>query len=161
MARPTGSRCRPPYRDIPWANSNLLAWYEHLYGPYTPSTGYLARGEAAGLDPFGMLGSEYSIVEKVNVLRGLIDTFSVLYPQLYDLDFRESATRLEVPVYILDGTAELEGRRAIALEWFAMLRAPIKQLVSFDGAAHSVAFEQADDVLRLLTETIVPATYGR
>ena len=27
------------------------------------------------------------------------------------------------------------------------------------GAAHSVAFEQADEVQRLLTETIVPATY--
>jgi len=23
----------PPYQDIPWANSNLLAWYEYLYKP--------------------------------------------------------------------------------------------------------------------------------
>ena len=101
-------------------------------------------GRARGLDPFGMLGSEYDFIEKLNVLRGLVDTFTVLYPQLYDLDFRESATRLEVPVYVLDGSAELEGRRAIALEWFDRLEAPTKRLVSFDGAAHSVAFEQAE-----------------
>jgi pimeloyl-ACP methyl ester carboxylesterase len=119
----------------------------------------MARGSASGLDPFGVLGSEYSFIEKRNVLRGLIDTFAGLYPQLYDLDFRESARKLEVPVYILDGKAELEGRRAIALEWFEMLEAPSKQLVSFDGAAHSVAFEQADAVLALLTGTVVPATY--
>ena len=60
----------PPYRDIPWANANLLAWYEYLYAPYTPSPGYLARGEAGGLDPFGILGSEYDLVEKTTVLRG-------------------------------------------------------------------------------------------
>jgi pimeloyl-ACP methyl ester carboxylesterase len=151
----------PPYRDIPWANSNLLAWYELIYRPYTPSDGYIARGEAAGLDPFGVLGSEYTLIEKTTVLRGLIDTFSLMYPQLYGLDFRESATRLEVPVWVLDGAAELEGRRAVMLEWFERLEAPSKEIVTFEDAAHSVAFEQADEVQRLLTDTIVPATYGR
>jgi pimeloyl-ACP methyl ester carboxylesterase len=149
----------PPYRDIPWANSNLLLWYEYLYRPFTPSAGYIARGEAAGLDPWGMLGSEYSFIEKTNVLRGLIDTFTVLYPQLYDVDLRESVPRLEVPVYFLDGTAELDARRDIAIEWFARLDAPIKEHIPFKDAAHAVAFEQADAVQRLLTERIVPATY--
>jgi pimeloyl-ACP methyl ester carboxylesterase len=151
----------PPYRDIPWANANLLAWYEYLYPSYTPSDGYVARGEASGLDPFGVLGSEYTFIEKANVLRGLIDTFALLYPQLYDLDFRQTVKRLEVPVYQLDGAAELAGRRSLALEWFDQLEAPTKQLVTFDNAAHAVAFEQADAVQRLLDQTIVPATYGR
>ncbi len=149
----------PPYRDIPWANANLLAWYEYLYAPYTPSAGYLARGEAGGLDPFGILGSEYNLVEKTNVLRGLIDTFALLYPQLYGIDFRLDAARLEVPVYILDGSAELAGRRDLALDWFDGLEAPSKALITFDGAAHSVAFEQADAVDRLLVERIIPETY--
>ena len=151
----------PPYRDIPWANSNLLAWYEYLYKSYTPSDGYIARGEAAGLDPFGVLGSEYNFIEKTNVLRGLIDTFSLMYPQLYGLDLRESAARLEVPVWMLDGAAELEGRRSIALDWFEKLEAPSKECVTYEDAAHSVAFEQADEVQRLLNDVIVPATYGR
>ncbi len=150
----------PPYRDIPWANSNLLAWYEYLYKPYVPSDGYLLRGEASGLDPFGLLGSEYNFIEKANVLRGLIDTFTLTYPQLYEIDFRDSVRRLEVPVYFLDGAAELDGRRAIALEWFNQLEAPVKEHVTFENAAHSVAFEQADEVQRLLNETIVPATYA-
>jgi proline iminopeptidase len=150
----------PPYRDIPWANSNLLAWYEYLYKPYEPSPGYRERHVASGLDPFGMLGSEYAFIDKTNVLRGLVDTFSVMYPQLYDLDFRTTARTLDVPVWILDGAAELDGRRSLVLEWFEGLRAPEKHLVTFDGAAHSVAFEQADAVLRLLREEVVPATSG-
>jgi pimeloyl-ACP methyl ester carboxylesterase len=107
-----------------------------------------------------MLGSEYAFIEKTNVLRGLVDTFSVMYPQLYDLDFRATARTLDVPVWILDGAAELDGRRSLVLEWFEGLRAPEKHLVTFDGAAHSVAFEQADAVLRLLREEVVPATSG-
>ena len=149
----------PPYRDIPWANANLLAWYDHLYPSYTPSAGYLARGEASGLDSFGVLGSEYGFIEKTNVLRGLIDTFAILYPQLYDLDFRDSVPKLDVPVYQLDGGAELEARRSLALEWFATLQAPSKQLITFEDAAHAVAFEQGDAVQRLLVESIIPATY--
>ena len=151
---------RPPYRDMPWANSNLLAWYDYLYAPYEPSAGYQQRGRASGLDPFGALGSEYTFLEKTAVLRGLIDTFAAMYPQLYGVDFRESVTRLEVPVYVLDGLAELDGRRDLMLDWFDALDAPTKERVEFAGAAHSVAFEQADEVLRLLTDEIVPATYG-
>ena len=124
MAASCATMGEPPYRDIPWSNANVLGWYDFLYAPYTPSAGYIARGEAAGLDPFGVLGSEYDLIQKTNVLRGLIDTFSIMYPQLYGLDFRESAARLEVPVWILDGAAELEGRRALMLEWFENSRRP-------------------------------------
>jgi proline iminopeptidase len=149
----------PPYADFPWANSNLLAWYEYLYKPYTPSSGYIARGEAGGLDPFGMFGSEYNLIEKTTVLRGLIDAFTLLYPQLYDIDLRERAASLDVPVYMLDGAAELDGRRALALEWFQALDAPSKQLITYEDAAHAVAFEQADAVQQELVGTVVPATY--
>jgi pimeloyl-ACP methyl ester carboxylesterase len=150
----------PPYRDLPWSNALVWSWYSRLYGRYTPSAGYLARGEASGLDSFGLLGSEYGLIDKMNVIRGLADTFAVMYPQLQALDLRRDVPRLEVPVYVLDGAAELDGRRSLAREWFNLVQAPDKQLLTFQGAAHSVAFEQADEVLRLLTEEVVPATYG-
>jgi proline iminopeptidase len=146
----------PPYADIPWANAEVMGAYDLLYDPYTPSEGYLARGAASGLDPFGVRGTEYDLMEKANVLRGLVDTFSVMYPQIQDVDLRRDAPRLEVPVYLLDGAAELDGRRDLALEWFERLDAPDKRLVTFDGAAHAVAFEQADAVDRLLAEEILP-----
>jgi pimeloyl-ACP methyl ester carboxylesterase len=151
----------PPYRDIPWANAAVMVAYDRLYDPYTPSEGYLARGRASGLDPFGVLGSEYAPIEKPGVLRGLIDTFSVVYPQIQGLDLRRDAPRLEVPVFVLDGAAELDGRRDLALEWFALLEAPDKQLVTYEGAAHAVAFEQADAVEQLLVADVLPLAGAR
>ncbi len=44
------------------------------------------------------LAPEYGLVDKINHTRGLIDSFTVVYPQLADLDFTTQAARLEVPV---------------------------------------------------------------
>lgn len=146
----------PPYADLPWAHADVMLAYEYLYGSYTPSEGYLDRGAASGLDGFGIRGVEYTLIDKVDVLRGLMDTFAVMYPQIQGLDLRREVPRLEVPVFVLDGAAELDGRRDLALEWYAALDAPTKRLVTFEGAAHAVAFEQADAVDRLLADEVLP-----
>ena len=149
----------PPYRDAPWANSIILGLYPLLEEPYTPPQAYVTRGVASGVGPFGLMGAEYDLIDNVNLLRGLLDTFSLLYPQLQAIDFRTDVPRLEVPVYLLDGTHELRGRRDLAQEWFASLSAPHKELITYENAGHAVAFEQAEAFHRLLVEEIVPATY--
>lgn len=150
----------PPYRDTPWANSFVMTYYDALGTPYTPPAAYIARGEASGIGPFGILGSEYSFVDKANVIRGLVDMFSLMYPQLQEIDFRTDVTALEVPVYLLDGANELRGRRELAQEWLAQLTAPHKELITYADAGHSVVFEEVDAFLRLMNEEIVPSTYS-
>jgi proline iminopeptidase len=150
---------QPPYKDIPFAYGFVMNYYNALYKPYTPSSAYLARGNAAGIEPFGIMGSEYNLIEKFNVLRGLMDMFTVMYPQLQNIDFRRDITRLEIPVYILDGQAELSARRDLALEWFELLQAPKKQLFSFENTAHAVAFEGFLQFHKVMLETILPETY--
>ena len=127
--------------------------------PYTPPQSYIERGQNSGIDQFGILGSEYNLVEKVNVLRGLIDMFTVMYPQLQGVDLRRDAASLDVPVVMLDGQAELAARRDLALDWFDQLDAPQKWIFSFENAAHAVAFEQYEAFHRILVETILPETY--
>jgi pimeloyl-ACP methyl ester carboxylesterase len=68
----------PPYADTPYPNAVVMAYYDALGQPYTPPQDYIERGTAANVGPWGVLGSEYSLVEKVNVLRGLIDMFTVM-----------------------------------------------------------------------------------
>ena len=150
----------PPYEDIPYANAFVMGHYNALYKPYTPPQAYSERGSAAGLGPYGIFGSEYNLIDKVNVLRGLIDMFTLMYPQLQDIDFREDVTELEVPVYILDGAAETSARRDLMLEWFDKLNAPIKRLYTFENAAHSVAFEQFRAFHEIMTDVVVPETLG-
>jgi proline iminopeptidase len=149
----------PPYADIPFANVFVMEQYAALYKPYTPSQAYRELGNASGIGPYGVLASEYNLVEKFNVLRGLLDMFTVMYPQLQEIDFRRDVKRLDVPVYILDGTAELAARRDLALEWFAMLEAPQKRLFTLENAAHSVAFEQFEAFDTIMRETVLPETY--
>jgi pimeloyl-ACP methyl ester carboxylesterase len=136
-----------------------MGYYPRLEQPYTPPQAYIERGTAANLGFYGIWGSEYNLVEKVNVLRGLIDMFTIMYPQLQAIDFRRDVPRLAVPVYLLDGKAELAARRALALAWYEMLETPIKRIYTFDSAAHSVAFEQFEALQRIITETILPETY--
>jgi pimeloyl-ACP methyl ester carboxylesterase len=150
----------PPYRDTPWANSLIMGYYGLLETSYDPPAAYVARGEASGVGQFGLFGSEYTFVENANLIRGLVDMFSLMYPQLQSVDFRTDVTSLEVPVYVLDGANELRGRRELAHEWFAGLSAPHKELITYADAGHAVAFEQLDAFLKLMNEEIVPATYG-
>jgi pimeloyl-ACP methyl ester carboxylesterase len=82
-----------------------------------------------------------------------------MYPQLQEIDFRQDVPQLDVPVYILDGAAELPARRDLALAWYDQLEAPIKRIYTFDNAGHSVAFEQFSALHQILTETILPETY--
>jgi pimeloyl-ACP methyl ester carboxylesterase len=150
----------PPYRDTPWANSVVMGYYPLLETPYTPPAAYVARGDASGVGPYGVLASEYALIDKVNVIRGLVDMFSLMYPQLQAIDFRTDVTALQVPVYVLDGAHELRARRDLALEWFEGLTAPHKELLTYADAGHSVVFEEADAFHRLMTDSIVPATYA-
>lgn len=150
---------QPPYEDIPYANATVMGYYGALYDPYTPPQVYLQRGREAGLGFMNINSQEYSLIDKVNVLRGLVDMFTIMYPQLEDIDLRQDAPALEVPVYILDGRAEVDARRDLTLEWFEILDAPRKRIYSFDNAAHSVAFEQFQELHRILLEEILPETY--
>ena len=148
----------PPYQDL-FAYVFVMGYYEKLYKPYTPPQAYLDKGQQAGLGPWNVLGSEYNFVEKINVFRGFLDTAFILYPQLQEIDFRKDVPRLEVPLYILDGAAELSARRDLAQEWFDQLEAPKKRMFTFENAAHAPAFEHFAAFTQIMNETVLPETY--
>lgn len=148
----------PPYQDL-YAYIFVMGYYDKLYKPYTPPQAYLDKAELANLGPWNVLGSEYNFVEKINVFRGFLDTAAILYPQLQELDFRRDVPRLEVPLYIMDGAAELSARRDLALEWFNGVEAPIKRIFTFENAAHAPAFEHFESFTQIMNEIILPETY--
>lgn len=139
----------PPYAS-PLDYAFVMAHYPLLEGSYSPPARYQERGARSGIGPMGLLGEEYGGLEKVNVLRGLLDMFSVLYPQLQGVDLRRDVPHLEVPVIVLEGSHELSARTAPAREWFEALDAPRKRLHALPDSGHSVAFEQADELHRIL-----------
>jgi proline iminopeptidase len=147
----------PPYASL-YGNSVAMQYYPAIEPAYTQPAAYAQRGEAARVGPWGMFASEYNLVEKVNVLRGLMDMFSVMYPQLQSVDFRRDVPRLEVPVFLAQGVGELQARHDLALEWFELLEAPEKHLFTLEQAGHSTLFERSDVFYQIMTEMVPPAT---
>jgi proline iminopeptidase len=159
LANKMSSYGEPPYKDIPFANAFVMGNYDALEIPYTPPQAYIQTGTNANIGPYGILASEYNLVDRVNVLRGLIDMFTVMYPQLQELDFRSDVPSLDVPVYIFAGDSELTSRSEPMLEWYNQLHAPIKHIYSFADAGHSVVFEEFQSFRKIMVETILPETY--
>jgi len=104
-----------------------------------------------------ILVGEYTLLEQLHVFGGFMDTFSVLYPQIQDLDFRTQATTLDVPVYLAQGAHEAPGRAEPARQWFHLLQSPSKKLVTFDTSGHRPLWEQPaefhDLMVTVLDET--------
>jgi alpha-beta hydrolase superfamily lysophospholipase len=145
----------PPYKSV-YAYGYVMSQYDKLAGDYAEPKAYEDALSKADVGPFGVLGSEYTLPEKMNVIRGLIDTFSVMYPRWQTIDFQRTAEHLEVPVYIFTGAHELAARRDPALAWFKALHAPIKRLYSYADAGHATAFEHFRDLHRIMLETFSP-----
>jgi pimeloyl-ACP methyl ester carboxylesterase len=149
---------KPPYKDI-YAYTTVMNYYDALASDYASPEDYREKITSSGVNPLGVMASEYSLVEKINVMRGLFDMFSVMYPQLQEIDFRKDTTKLDVPVYIIDADHELSARRDLALEWYGMLDAPQKHIYTMKNAGHSAAFEGVGEFTRIMNEEVLPQTY--
>lgn len=127
----------PPYRDM-YAYAFVINYYDKI-GPY-PKTDYFQTQGPPGIDGTG--ATEYSLLDKINKEKAIIDTAAVLYPQLQDVDFRDRVGQLDVPVYLIEGAHELSARSGPTREWFDALRAPTKEWITFENSGHIPQFEE-------------------
>ena len=123
----------PPYygKDVLWKSAAYLS----------ETFDYMNKNPAianAGFNTFqDLAGSEYGLYDKLNFVRGLLDTFGVVYPQLWNVDFRKQGTRLEVPVYFLIGRHDVNAPPKLTEEYFNLLTAPHKELIWFEHSGHN------------------------
>lgn len=148
----------PPYERITGSALDLSAHVDKLAPPYTAPPAYLERG--GGVGPMGVLAPEYALMDRVNGLRGLFDSFAGFYPRVQgEVDLRVIAPALDVPVYVIEGAHEHPARSDLAVEWLDALDAPSKQLFTVDSAGHPVVFERFDETQPILTTIVLPETY--
>jgi pimeloyl-ACP methyl ester carboxylesterase len=155
LARTMRSFGRPPYRD-PLAYAFVMGYYEKL-APFTEPAAYRALGARPG-NQVGMMGlkaSEYNMIDKVGVVRGLIDTFAVTYPQLQGIDFRRDVRRLDVPVYVILGDHELPARSALVPQWLDGLSAPRVVLERYHDSAHAPHATEYQRFHRFMVDTVL------
>lgn len=83
-----------------------------------------------------MFASEYGVLDSVNFMLGIMNTFNVVYPTLYEIDLREDYSKLEVPVYFFIGRHDVNAPTKLADDYYNILEAPEKELVWFEHSGH-------------------------
>ncbi len=144
----------PPYDRMLDYETALSS--EHEVYPYDHSTN--SEGEGGFSENF--LVSEYTLIDKVHLLGAFIDTFAVLYPQLQDIDFRQTATDFEIPVFFVQGAHEADGRADVFADWYPMINAPIKDVTILDTSGHRPLFEQPDQFVDYMVDNVLAQTSG-
>ena len=89
------------------------------------------------------------------------DTFAVVYPQLWDVDFRQQATRLEAPVYFLIGRHDVSAPPKLTEEYFNILTAPHKELIWFERSGHSPWMNESAKFIDVIVNKVVKFTYEK
>jgi proline iminopeptidase len=145
---------QPPYDNtldypVAIASNPKLMNFEH--GPdYNASSEY----------PASLFVGEYTLVQQLRGMAAIAETFHVLYPQLSGTDFRVDVPRLDVPVYLVEGSPEATGRETLAREWFNLLAAPGKHYVRFGHSGHTPPYDEPGHFAELMSH-IVAADKGR
>ncbi len=148
-------RLGPPPYDDPVSYGLVLGHEMDMY-PYDHSRNSEGRGQMSE----NLIVEEYSLTEQVRILGATLDTYVTLYPQIQDIDFRESATDLDVPVFFVQGAHEAPGRADPFRGWYPDVVAPTKRRVVFETSGHRPLFEQPGEFVDYLTEVVLPATGG-
>jgi len=130
----------PPYygRDVTWKSAvylNCLSAYM-AKDPEIHNPGYNTLRD---------IGSpEYGLLDKINFLRGIINTYNVVYPQLYGTDLRKDHVKMDVPVYFFLGRHDVNAPTALVEEYERILDAPEKGIVWFEHSGHSPWINERD-----------------
>jgi pimeloyl-ACP methyl ester carboxylesterase len=145
----------PPYEAM-FPYETALSHEDEVY-PYD----HAGNSEGAGQMSENLFVEEYSMIDQVHVLGAFMDTFAALYPQLQGIDFRQSATDFEVPMYFVQGAHEADGRAQPFAEWYPMITAPTKDLTVFDTSGHRPLWEQPGEFVDYMVDTVLEETSPR
>jgi pimeloyl-ACP methyl ester carboxylesterase len=100
---------------------------------------------------------EYGLVDKVNHTRGLVESFTVVYPRLEDLDFETQAPELDVPVYIFAGRDDVNAMSSLVERYYNLLEAPHKELIWLDGG-HGLDGRNLGQFVDVMVNTVLAGT---
>lgn len=103
---------------------------------------------------------EYGLLDKVNYERGLIETYTVLYPQLKNLDFAVQANTLDVPVYFFEGRKDVNAITSLVEHYYSVLQAPHKELI-WSNSGHGISAADPKQLVDVMVNHVLVQTYHK
>jgi pimeloyl-ACP methyl ester carboxylesterase len=141
----------PPYyeKDVAWKQLTYLA---DTYAYMNQNPQIADNGANTFRD---LAAPEYGLYDKVAWFLGIVDTLGVVYPQLWDIDFRTQAAKLDVPVYFLIGRHDINAPVALTEEYYNLLEAPHKELVWFEHSGHNPWVSESARFMQVIRESVL------
>lgn len=101
-----------------------------------------------------LLFGGYTLREKWGYLRGMVLSSQHAFPQVLDDNLFETATRFEIPVYVMQGRFDYQVSQTLARQWMDAVEAPAKGFFEFDNSAHSPNIEQSEKFVAAVREVV-------
>lgn len=158
-------------RAIERQNSEAISALRAIEDRYTPSGGLTFADlvvQRAWLDRFGGVvnGDTAALFDRIvpelrhqyfGDLSAVAQEFSFgcLLPDILAADLDRTARTFEIPVYFVVGRHDQNTPAELAVEYFDVIDAPVKELHWFEKSAHMMPFEEPAKFNALLTDTVL------
>ena len=141
----------PAYRAGSWYDdlTTQRRWLLAFGGVYRTAKSY--RHELRML----LEAPEYSLADAAWWPLGSGNSLRRLWPELMEVDFFESAPRIDVPVYFLSGRYDYNAPAELTRAYYEGLDAPQgKRMIRFEESAHDVFFDQPEELAGVLARIL-------
>lgn len=102
---------------------------------------------------------EYTLNEKFHTWTAKVKSgVAILWDDMLATDLREKVTKLDIPVYFLEGIYDYTCNYILAKDYFEKINAPVKGFYTFEESAHSPIFEEPEKVQKILREDVLLGT---
>ena len=143
----------PPYygNDVAWKEATYLL---DTFSYMNQNPDIYSRGDTLK----SILSPEYGLYDKINWLRGPLDTLNYVYPHLWSVDFRKQAARLDVPIYFLIGRHDINAPVSLTEDYYNLLQAPHKEIVWFEHSGHTPWVSESEQFVDVLVNKVLKET---
>ena len=136
----------PPYSPERGRDYLYLFQKVHVYSPHpAPEPSFAAL----------LFPREYTLLDSIHVLQGLLKGVSRVYPQLNDLDFERTIPSVNVPVFFFTGRYDETCVQNITYRYDKALKAPHKEFVWFEQSGHNVPYQQPERLVREFRDRVL------
>jgi pimeloyl-ACP methyl ester carboxylesterase len=144
----------PPYGGHNWRSKFLTE--RRILGKHGGEY-YGSRSGAVGVVLRNLVFSrEYTLLDRINFFRGVLQSVRALYPELSRIDLFAQVPEVKIPVYFCLGRHDYEVPSVLSAKYFEALKAPRKQLIWFDRSAHLPNTEEKDKFNEFMITTVLP-----
>lgn len=99
---------------------------------------------------------EYTLLDRVRWVTGQIRAERTLGRAMYDVNFLSDASKLDLPVFFLQGAHDWQTPTPLVKEYYASLSAPDKQMHIFEHSANAPIFEEPQHFTRVMRAHLLP-----